>query len=84
MHVGETDLSFFPLLNGYSSSRHISISETCFKNVNSTDGFMNLFKKIERNLTILVMSPLVELDKKERERKLNERLKRIEEKHNRR
>ena len=49
--------------------------------MNSSVGFMNLLKKIERDLTVLAMSPLVELEKKERERKLDERLKRIEQKH---
>jgi hypothetical protein len=45
---------------------------------------MNLLKKIERDLTILAMTPLVGIEKKERERKLDERLKRSEEKHARR
>ena len=44
---------------------------------------MNLFKKIERDLTALAMIPLIGLQKKEREKKLNERLKRQEEKHGR-
>jgi hypothetical protein len=43
-------------------------------------GFMNLFKKIGRSLSVLAMAPLVELEKKERERRLEERLKRCEEK----
>ena len=42
---------------------------------------MNLFKKIERGFTVLAMAPLVELEKKEREKKLEERFKRLEQKH---
>jgi len=42
---------------------------------------MNLFKKIERDLSVLAMAPLVGLEKKERERRLDERLKRSEQKH---
>ena len=42
---------------------------------------MNFFKKIERGLTVLAMAPLYELEKKERERRLEERLKRSEKKH---
>jgi hypothetical protein len=42
---------------------------------------MNLFKKILRGLTVLALAPLVGLEKEERERKLEERLKRNEEKH---
>jgi hypothetical protein len=42
---------------------------------------MSLFKKIERGLTVLAMAPLVGLEKKERERRLEERLKRSEQKH---
>jgi len=41
---------------------------------------MNLFKRIEQGLTTLAMAPLSELEKKERKRRLEERLKRIEEK----
>jgi hypothetical protein len=41
---------------------------------------MNLFRKIERGLTVLALSPLIRLEKKERDRKLEERLKRFEEK----
>ncbi|MGA3061092.1 MAG: hypothetical protein ABSD92_12100 [Candidatus Bathyarchaeia archaeon] len=39
---------------------------------------MNLFKKIGRGLTAVAMAPLYELEKKERERKLEERLKRAQ------
>jgi hypothetical protein len=42
---------------------------------------MNLFKKIERDLFVLAMAPLAGLEKKERERRLDERLKRSEQKH---
>jgi hypothetical protein len=42
---------------------------------------MNLFKKIERSLTILAMAPLVGLEGRERERRLEERLKRSQQKH---
>jgi len=45
---------------------------------------MNLFKKIERELSVLAMSPLVGLEKKERERRLEERLKRSEQKYSKR
>ena len=41
---------------------------------------MNLFKKIERGLTVLAIAPLSGLEKKERDRKLEERLKRLEQK----
>ena len=42
---------------------------------------MNLLKKIERSLTALVIAPLSGLEKKERNRRLEERLKRLEQKH---
>ena len=65
----------------------MSVLETCFKNMKSSDclrrkgkDFMNLFKKIERGLAVLALTPLSELEKKERERRLEERLKRCEEK----
>ena len=41
---------------------------------------MNLFRKIERSLTAFVMAPLSGLEKRERDRRLEERLKRSEEK----
>jgi hypothetical protein len=41
---------------------------------------MNLFRKIERGLTVLAIAPLSGLEKKERNRKLEERLKRLEQK----
>ena len=41
---------------------------------------MNVFKKIERGITVLAMAPLFELEKKEREKRLEERLKRSKEK----
>ena len=47
----------------------------------SLDVFMNFFKKIERNLTALAIAPFYALEKKERERRLDERLKRSEQKH---
>ncbi len=43
--------------------------------------FVNLFKKIERSLTALAIAPLSGLEKKERNRRLEERLKRSEQKH---
>ncbi len=43
---------------------------------------MNLFKKVERGLTILAMAPLVGLEDRERERRLEERLKRSQQRHN--
>jgi len=42
---------------------------------------VNSLKKIERGLTALAMAPLSGLEKKERERRLEERLKRSEQKH---
>lgn len=68
-----------------SNTRYISILETCFKNLKSSDaseakGFMNLFRKIGRGLTVLAMAPLVGLEKKERDRRLEERLKGSEQK----
>jgi hypothetical protein len=42
---------------------------------------MNLFKRIERDLAALALAPFVGLEKKERDRKLQERLNRIEQKH---
>jgi hypothetical protein len=44
----------------------------------------NLFRKIERGLTILAMAPLVNLEKKESRRRLEERLRRAEQKQLRR
>jgi hypothetical protein len=44
-------------------------------------GFLNFFEKIERDLSVLAMAPLVGLEKKEREKRLEERLKRAEQKH---
>ena len=41
---------------------------------------MNVFKKIERGISVLAMAPLFELEKKEREKRLEERLKRCKEK----
>jgi hypothetical protein len=41
---------------------------------------VNLFRKIERGLTALAIAPLSGLEKKERDRRLEERLKRSEEK----
>jgi hypothetical protein len=45
---------------------------------------MNLFKKIERGLVVFAMAPFCWLEKKERERILEERLKRSEQKQKRR
>ena len=42
--------------------------------------FMKSFKKIERGLTALAVAPLSWLEKKERDRRLEERLKRSEQK----
>ena len=41
---------------------------------------MNLFRKIGRGLTVVAMAPLVGLEKRERDRRLEERLKRSEQK----
>jgi hypothetical protein len=43
---------------------------------------MNLVKKLERSLTVIAMAPLVGLESKERERRLEERLKRSRQRHN--
>jgi hypothetical protein len=43
---------------------------------------MNLFKKIERGFTALAMAPLIGLEQRERERRLEERLKRLQQKQN--
>jgi hypothetical protein len=40
----------------------------------------NLFRKVERGLTVLAMAPLVNLEKKESQRRMEERLRRAEEK----
>jgi hypothetical protein len=42
---------------------------------------MNFFRKIERGLTVLAIAPLSGLERKERNRRLEERLKRLEQKH---
>jgi len=39
---------------------------------------MNLLKKIERNLTALALVPLADLETRERQRRLNERIERLE------
>jgi hypothetical protein len=39
---------------------------------------MNLLKKVGQSLTVLAMIPFLSLEKKERERRLKERLKRSE------
>jgi hypothetical protein len=39
---------------------------------------MNTLKKLERNLAALALAPLVNLESKERQRRLNERLTRLE------
>ena len=41
---------------------------------------MNLFRKIGRGLTVVAMAPLIGLEKRERNRRLEERLKRSEQK----
>ena len=41
---------------------------------------MNFFKKVERELAALVIAPFYGLERKERERRLEERLKRSEQK----
>jgi hypothetical protein len=40
----------------------------------------NLFKKLGRGLTVLAMAPLVGLEKKETQRRIEERIKRSEQK----
>ena len=39
---------------------------------------MNLLKKVGQSLTVLAITPFLSLEKKERERRLKERLKRSE------
>ena len=41
---------------------------------------MNLFKRIERSLSVVALAPLSGLETKERNRRLEERLKRCKEK----
>jgi hypothetical protein len=41
---------------------------------------MNIFRKIGRGLTVLAIAPLSGLEKKERDRRLAERIKHLEEK----
>jgi hypothetical protein len=41
----------------------------------------NTLKKIHRNLLVLAVAPFYSLEKKERERKLEQRLKHLEQKH---
>jgi hypothetical protein len=64
----------------------MSILEARLKNIKSQDllevSALNLFKKIERSLTILAMAPLVGLEGREREKRLEERLKRSQQRHN--
>jgi len=57
-----------------------------FNTVRISDGkaLTNLFRKIERGLTILAMAPLVNLEKKESRKRLEERLRRAEQKQLRR
>jgi hypothetical protein len=43
---------------------------------------MSLFRKIRRRLILIAMAPLSGLENKERNRKIEERLKRSEQKHN--
>lgn len=43
--------------------------------------FVKSIKKIERDLAALAMAPLAGLEKKERSRRLEERLKRLEQKY---
>jgi hypothetical protein len=66
--------------------RNISIIETCLKNSEfitiprekKEELFMNLVKKIGQGLTALALSPFLSFEKKERDRRLEERLKRSE------
>ena len=41
---------------------------------------LNFLIKVERNLKVLLMTPLARLENKERDRRLEERLKRLEQK----
>jgi hypothetical protein len=41
---------------------------------------MNIFQRIRRDLVVLAIAPFYGLEKRERERKLEERLNRLEEK----
>jgi len=42
----------------------------------------NLLKKVERSLTVLAMAPFINLEKKESRKRLEERLRRAEQKSN--
>jgi len=41
---------------------------------------LNFLRKVERDLKVLLMAPLARLENKERDRRLEERLKRLEQK----
>jgi hypothetical protein len=45
---------------------------------------MNLLRKVERGLTVLAMAPLINLEKKESRKRLEERIRRAEQKQSRR
>jgi hypothetical protein len=44
----------------------------------------NLYRKVERGLTALAMAPLVNLEKKESQKRMEERIRRAEQKQTRR
>jgi hypothetical protein len=66
------DILIFRLLHSYNIKSYDSPEANCF---------LNSLKKIERGLTALALAPLAGLEKKERNRRLEERLKRSEQKH---
>ena len=72
LHITIYDICRIKKLALKTWSLHIFSESNCF---------MNLFKKIEWGFTVLAMAPLVELEKKEREKKLEEWFKRLEQKH---
>jgi hypothetical protein len=61
----------------------VPILITLNRKISEAKYFVNLLRKIERGLTVLALAPLSGLEKKERDRRLDERLRRLEQKHNR-
>jgi hypothetical protein len=55
---------------------------TLNRKISEAKYFVNLLRKIERGLTVLALAPLSGLEKKERDRRLDERLRRLEQKRN--
>jgi hypothetical protein len=68
-----------PLYSGiYQLTEHGLRAKTS-EFINRTS-LMNIYKKVERGLTVLAIAPFVGLERKERDRRLQERIKRLEQK----